>query len=172
MLFRSDQAIEFARDHRRRLQSDNVELFVHFDLSSEADNLQSVNDLFGIVLRNTRLTEQEIHQLRTAFLEMGQNAIEWGNRYDSSKMVRINTHVSPDRVEIVITDEGSGFDPRNLPHASGGGEDPTMHFPVRQMLGIRDGGFGILMAKGLVDEVKYNDVGNVVTLIKRIAPLT
>ena len=36
-----------------------------------------------------------------------------------------------------------------------------------QWMGIRDGGFGIMLARGLVDDFKYNAQGNEVTLVKR-----
>jgi anti-sigma regulatory factor (Ser/Thr protein kinase) len=37
---------------------------------------------------------------------------------------------------------------------------------VREALGLREGGFGILMAEGLVDDLQYNEAGNEVRLIK------
>ena len=37
---------------------------------------------------------------------------------------------------------------------------------VRESMGIREGGFGILMSRGLVDELQYNDKGNEVRLVK------
>ena len=37
---------------------------------------------------------------------------------------------------------------------------------IREKLGLRDGGFGILITKGIMDEVRYNETGNQVTLIK------
>jgi anti-sigma regulatory factor (Ser/Thr protein kinase) len=43
------------------------------------------------------------------------------------------------------------------------------HLDVRNDLGLRAGGFGILMARGLVDELKYNETGNEVKLVKRFA---
>jgi anti-sigma regulatory factor (Ser/Thr protein kinase) len=36
----------------------------------------------------------------------------------------------------------------------------------REARGLRPGGFGILMAKGLVDDLYYNEQGNEVLLIK------
>jgi hypothetical protein len=36
-------------------------------------------------------------------------------------------------------------------------------------MGLRVGGFGILMTRGLVDDLKYNETGNEVRLIKRFA---
>ena len=43
---------------------------------------------------------------------MGQNAIEWGNRQRVEDLVDITYRVFDDRVEIVIRDQGPGFDPR------------------------------------------------------------
>ena len=55
-----------------------------------------------------------------------------------------------------------------LPHAANP-EDPTTHMMVREVLGLREGGFGILMARGLVDDLQYNETGNEVRLIKYFA---
>ena len=44
------------------------------------------------------------------------------------------------------------------------------HLDVRNELGIREGGFGIMLARGLVDAFHYNERGNEVTLIKRFDP--
>jgi Anti-sigma regulatory factor (Ser/Thr protein kinase) len=115
------------------------------------------------------MSERDANQLRSAFQEMGTNAIEWGNRFDEAKRVAITIQIAADRVEVDIEDQGEGFDPTNIPHAASGDdeEDPVGHFAVREVLGLREGGFGILISKGMVDEVKYNEKGNRVTLIKR-----
>ncbi len=97
---------------------------------------------------------------------MAQNAIEWGNRHQSDRLVNITYRGFEDRVEIVIRDQGSGFDRKNIPHAAIP-DDPFSHLDVRDKLGLRSGGFGLLICEGMVDELRYNDVGNEVTLIKR-----
>ena len=64
---------------------------------------------------------------------------------------------------------GSGrpaADRRHLPHAAIP-DDPFTHLDVREKLGLRAGGFGLLICQGMVDEMAYNDKGNEVTLIKR-----
>ena len=61
-----------------------------------------------------------------------------------------------------------GFDRTALPHAANAA-DPAKHLDVRRALGIRVGGFGILMTRGMVDEMTYNDAGNEVRLVKRFA---
>ena len=61
-----------------------------------------------------------------------------------------------DKITITIRDTGPGFNPSNLPHAAQE-DDPIKHMMVRETLGIREGGFGILMSQGLVDEMQYNE---------------
>jgi DNA-binding response OmpR family regulator len=163
-----DQAVAAVEHRRVRLLDDRVDQALQIDLSSELASLSSVNEIFGMLLAHTPLTDKETTQLRSAFQELGTNAIEWGNRHDLAKRVRIVFHLCRDRVQLEIQDEGEGFDPENIPHASDGDEDdPTKHFAVREMLGLREGGFGILISKGMVDEVRYNEKGNQVTLLKR-----
>jgi anti-sigma regulatory factor (Ser/Thr protein kinase) len=41
---------------------------------------------------------------------------------------------------------------------------------MRESLGLREGGFGILIARGLVDDLQYNETGNEVRLVKHFAP--
>ena len=99
-------------------------------------------------------------------MEMAHNAIEWGNKHQSDRLVKIRYRVYEDHVEIVVRDQGRGFDRQNLPHAAVP-DDPFTHLDVRDKLGLRAGGFGLMICKGMVDELRYNDVGNEVTLIKR-----
>ena len=102
-------------------------------------------------------------------MEMGQNAIEWGNKHRSEALVTITYRLYADRVVIMVKDQGSGFDVENLPHAAQA-EDPIAHMDVREKLGLREGGFGMMISRGMLDELRYNDVGNEVTLIKRFPP--
>jgi anti-sigma regulatory factor (Ser/Thr protein kinase) len=99
-------------------------------------------------------------------MEMGGNAIEWGHRKNAELTVRITYRIDPEKVTLIIKDQGPGFNPTKVPHAASD-DDPIGHLDVRSELGIREGGFGIMLAKGLVDEFSYNERGNEVTLIKR-----
>src|SRR5207249_8800886 len=91
--------------------------------------------------------------------------IEWGHRRNVELVVTVTYRIEPDRVVITIRDMGPGFDPRKLAHAADA-EDPVRHMDVRDSLGLRAGGFGILMTRGLVDEMNYNETGNEVRLVK------
>jgi DNA-binding response OmpR family regulator len=160
------KAIAQARDWRSRLVQESVKGEIHVVLNSEIRFLQEVNDFLMSVSHAFPFSPEQVLQLRQALMEMGHNAIEWGNRHQSDRLVDIIYRIHADRVEIVIRDQGPGFDRNELPHAAQA-EDPIAHMEVREKLGLREGGFGMLITSGMVDEMRYNDLGNEVTLIKR-----
>ncbi len=159
-------AIAKARAWRVQLELDHMGGEIHVELNSQTTFLQEVNDFLTSLLMATPLTEDQILQIRQAVMEMGTNAIEWGNKYRVEDLVRITYRIFDDRVEIIIRDQGTGFDRTNLPHAAHP-DDPVAHLDVRTMLGLREGGFGMLISRGMVDDLRYNEAGNEVTLIKR-----
>jgi hypothetical protein len=69
-----------------------------------------------------------------------------------------------------VRDPGKGFSLQDLPHAAISNPDgsPTEHAEVRDRLGLRPGGFGILLTRQLVDELIYNEAGNEALLIKHL----
>jgi CheY-like chemotaxis protein/anti-sigma regulatory factor (Ser/Thr protein kinase) len=136
-----------------------------FRLQSDTRYVEQVNNLLASLYLFTGLKEMQIHQLTMAVRELGVNAVEWGHRKQIDRIVTIAYHIHPDKVVIDIRDTGPGFDPKKLPHAARP-EDPLAHMTVRESMGIREGGFGILMSRGLVDELQYNDKGNEVRLVK------
>jgi len=159
-------AISAARAWRSEIDQGNLQGEIHVELNSEITLLQDLNDFLLSLCQSTPLTNEQVMHLRQAVMEMAQNAIEWGNRHQSDRLVNITYRVYDDRVEIIIRDQGSGFDRGNIPHAAAS-DDPFTHLDVRDKLGLRSGGFGLLICEGMVNELRYNDVGNEVTLIKR-----
>jgi anti-sigma regulatory factor (Ser/Thr protein kinase) len=69
---------------------------------------------------------------------------------------------------VHISDPGKGFSLDFLPHAaiSNPDDSPVKHVEVRAEQGHRPGGFGILMARNLTDELLYNERGNAVLFVK------
>jgi len=67
-----------------------------------------------------------------------------------------------------IADPGPGFALDDVPHAaiSNPVDDPIRHVALREAQGMRPGGFGVLLAKQLVDQLIYGQDGNEVLLIK------
>jgi DNA-binding response OmpR family regulator len=160
------RAIAEARAWRARMEAGQIRGEIHVLIHSESSFLQEVNDFLMSVTLASPFTQEQVLALRQALLEMGQNAIEWGNCHQSEQLVDITYRIHADRVEIVIRDQGPGFDRSKLPHAASA-QNPIEHMGVREKLGLREGGFGLLITHGMVDEMAYNDAGNEVTLIKR-----
>lgn len=157
-----DDALAWRREHEQK----GVTGEITFDIRSELHYLQQLNDMLADLYAHTPLTEKQIKDLRQAVHEMGSNAIEWGNKKNADLSLIITYRISHDRVALIIRDQGPGFDPGNLPHAATE-DDPIGHLDVRLEQEIREGGFGIMLARGMVDEFRYNEKGNEVTLVKR-----
>lgn len=162
-------SIDTALSWRASLEQARIQGEIQVELHSEAAFLCDVNEFLTDLCRRTPLTDEQLMHLRQAFMEMGLNAIEWGNRHRAEKLVTITYRVFDDRVEIAVRDQGAGFDPDDVPHAATP-DDPIAHLEVRESLGLREGGFGLMIARGMLDELRYNDRGNEVTLIKRFPP--
>ena len=160
------EAISAARAWRDSMDRHAVQGEIHVELNSEITLLKDLNDFLMLVCQSTPLQHEQVMQLRQAVMEMAHNAIEWGNLHQSDRLVNITYRVYDDRLEISIRDQGSGFDRSQLPHAAVP-DDPFTHLDVREKLGLRAGGFGLLICQGMVDEMHYNDAGNEVALIKR-----
>ncbi len=160
------EAISAAQASRASMEQRAVQGEIHVELNSEITLLKDLNDFLMLVCQLTPLQHDQVMQLRQAVMEMAHNAIEWGNLHLSDRLVTITYRVYDDRLEIVVRDQGTGFDRHRLPHAAVA-DDPFTHLDVREKLGLRAGGFGLLICQGMVDEMQYNDMGNEVTLIKR-----
>jgi DNA-binding response OmpR family regulator len=162
------EAITAARAWRVSMEQRSLQGEFNVELNSEVTLLKDLNDFLMHVCQATPLSSEQVLQLRQAVMEMAHNAIEWGNQHQSDRPVTITYRISDDHLEIVVRDQGTGFDRRRLPHAASP-DDPFSHLDVREKLGLRAGGFGLLICQGMVDEMRYNDQGNEVTLIKRFA---
>jgi DNA-binding response OmpR family regulator len=159
------QAVAEALAWREELLQRGLDGEVHFRLLSDTVYLDELNHLLASLFLHTPLSQAQVRQLGAAVRELGTNAIEWGHQKQVDRPVTVTYHIDPEKVTIVIRDTGPGFNPSNLPHAARD-DDPVAHMEVREALGLREGGFGILMARGLVDELSYNATGNEVKLVK------
>jgi serine/threonine-protein kinase RsbW len=88
------------------------------------------------------------------------NAVKHGNKFDATKNLRIAADVSKTEARFTIEDEGEGFDVNNIPDPL----DPQNLF--------KPSGRGVLFIYNIMDEVKYNERGNKLTMIKKSEPET
>jgi CheY-like chemotaxis protein len=117
------------------------------------------------------LPDDDRDSLMTAFREMLINAMEHGAGFDPEKVVNVTAVRTERAIVYHFRDPGAGFTPSDVEGKalSSAEADPLAHIERRADMGLRPGGFGILVAKQFVDEMFYNERGNEVLLIKRLA---
>jgi serine/threonine-protein kinase RsbW len=104
--------------------------------------------------------EDDLHQLGMAVRESMVNAVVHGNRYNARKKVHLSVIKGPDRLTIVIADEGDGFDMNALPD------------PLAEENLLRQSGRGLLLIQAFVDEFQVSRAqpsGTEVRMVKYLA---
>jgi anti-sigma regulatory factor (Ser/Thr protein kinase) len=114
------------------------------------------------------LEGKERESMGFALKEIIMNAIEYGGKFDRDRWVEVS-YVRGQRMLLYrVRDPGEGFSLNDLSHSaiSNPPEEPVRHLEVRESLGLRPGGYGVLLSRKLVDDLIYNEKGNDVLLIK------
>ncbi len=99
--------------------------------------------------------------LNIALDELLANALSHGRMGSDPASVQVEVDLDRERVKVVITDDGTPFDPF-------GREAPDTTLPVEERA---IGGLGIHLVEQLMDEVSYErrEDRNVVVLVKELA---
>jgi len=129
-----------------------------------------VQFLHGV--RDPTIPETDREAVITAFKEILLNAMEHGGHFDPHQYVEVSFVRMRRAVVCRVKDPGEGFSLEELRHAALNSPpgDPFSHLAVREAQGLRPGGFGLLLAKKLVDELIYGERGNDVLLVKYVGP--
>ncbi|MBV8438612.1 MAG: ATP-binding protein [Silvibacterium sp.] len=119
---------------------------------------------------SARLPEERRRQMMQAFREILLNAMEHGAAFDPEQMVEVIAIRTARSFVFYVRDPGGGFRHERLKHAAIANppDDPVAHVLEREKEGMRPGGYGLLVARGTVDELIFNESGNEVLLIKYV----
>ena len=123
-------------------------------IPSDPAEARRVQDDIEAALKACQFEEKEIFSIKLALEEALVNAIKHGNQMDRSKQVRIRYHIQSHRFDIVIADEGKGFDPEDVP-------DPMAAENLE-----RPCGRGLLLMRHYMTEVTFHAPGNRLTMSK------
>jgi len=92
--------------------------------------------------------------LRLAVEEALSNAFRHGHRdLEPDADIGLAWEASPERITIVVEDQGPGFDPETLP-------DPTAEENIE-----KPSGRGLLLIRAYMSRIDFNDTGNRVTMV-------
>lgn len=125
--------------------------------------LESVDEAENVVVRmagQAGLEEDDLHALGMAVREAAVNAVVHGNRYNARKKVHLKVSRSPERLLVLIADEGEGFALDSI-------ADPLAPENL-----LRQSGRGLLLIRAFVDEfeiLRRQPRGTEVRLVKYLA---
>ncbi|MEO6655406.1 MAG: ATP-binding protein [Pyrinomonadaceae bacterium] len=128
---------------------------IEFELPSTISVMHIVLEYLMKRVEKLGVIKAEQSNLFVALDEAFVNAVKHGNKFDTRKLVRITAEVSKQEAKFTIEDEGDGFDVKNIPDPL----DPENLF--------KTSGRGVLFIYNIMDEVKYNERGNRLTMIKK-----
>jgi serine/threonine-protein kinase RsbW len=126
----------------------------NLQIPSDPAEARHIQDEVERALKSHRYAETDIFAVRLALEEALVNAIKHGNQLDRTKSVQVSFQVRSEFVEVVVADEGPGFDPEEVP-------DPTLPENLERCCGR-----GLMLMRHYMNEVSYNSRGNSVRLRK------
>lgn len=109
--------------------------------------LDSVDGAEEAVLREAEhlgFDEDDMHKIGISIRECMVNAVVHGNRYNTRKKVHLKVTRTPERLTIVVGDEGDGFDPNAVP-------DPLAADNL-----LRGSGRGVMLMQAFMDEFEIS----------------
>ena len=117
------------------------------------------------------MPDRERDLLIAAFRELLLNAMEHGAGFDAGKVIEVTAAKTARAIVYHFKDPGPGFDCDDLKHAAASElpDDVMASAVARAEMGLRPGGFGMLIARQVADELVYNERSNEVLMIKHLS---
>ena len=112
-----------------------------------ASRVEAVDEATAAVsefLSRAGISDEVAFGVDMAVREAVTNAVVHGNKLDETKFVELSLKALPDALEISVHDQGSGFNPNNIP-------DPTREENI-----LKTSGRGIFFMRNFMDEVNWS----------------
>ena len=116
-------------------------------LPSCSKSICQLERFIGVVAHQYQISNDKYPDILISLTEAVNNAIIHGNKEDKEKYVEIELNHSTNGLTFVISDEGVGFNYRQVP-------DPTKPENIGSC-----GGRGVFLMRQLADRVEYLDNG-------------
>lgn len=139
--------------------SGNTNCAVHIELASNLDSVDQAEEKALEIAALSGVGEDELHRVGMSVREAMVNAVVHGNKYNRHKKVMFRVETSPESMIVTIADEGSGFDPDQVP-------DPNEGDNI-----LRQSGRGIMLIRAFMDDYivsRRHGGGTEVKLVKKI----
>lgn len=123
-----------------------------YALPSSAEAIAQVEKIVYDISNTCEIPEDAFGNILIALTEAVNNAVYHGNKNDPNKKVKIEFTNKNNEIIFTVTDEGNGFDYKNLP-------DPTLPENISKI-----GGRGIFIIHQLADKVHFKNNGNTIEI--------
>jgi serine/threonine-protein kinase RsbW len=117
---------------------------LHLELGSSLDSADAAELIVQRLAEQYGFSAEQVEHLGMAARESMVNAIVHGNGYSREKHVRFSVVVGPDKITVTVRDQGSGFNPTEVP-------DPLSRENI-----LRGSGRGLLLIRAFVDHVEIH----------------
>lgn len=130
-------------------------------LPADSGNLDIIRKFIAGISENMGFNDEEVYKIELAVDEACANVIKHAYLTNSKRepIINIEAQEKNDRIEIVISDKGKGFDPSKV-------KKPEIEEYMKKM---KRGGLGIYLIKELMDKVSFRikaGVRNEVRMVK------
>ena len=115
-------------------------------IPSITENLQMIREFVLKIAEKAGFNEETQEQIALAVDEACTNVIKHAHHHDARRLMDIQIQTDTNKMKIIITDKGRGFDITKL-------KDPNIKQFIKES---RHGGLGIYLIKTLMDEVDYD----------------
>jgi serine/threonine-protein kinase RsbW len=123
------------------------------NIASRIDSLREVEKIVDEISTACSMSSEVYGNVLIATLEAANNAILHGNKLDESKDVNLLFKWDETRLECVVTDQGKGFNYKDIP-------DPTAPGNVEKV-----NGRGVFLMEKLSDDISFMENGRKVSLV-------
>ncbi len=129
-----------------------TEVYKKLRIESKMAGLRQVESSVDNLTSELGISQDDYGKILVAAMEAVNNAIQHGNKADPAKSVEIEILLEAKSIIVIVTDEGSGFDPLKVP-------DPTRPENIEEI-----NGRGVFLMSRLADKIEYNSKGNSVKM--------
>jgi anti-sigma regulatory factor (Ser/Thr protein kinase)/ActR/RegA family two-component response regulator len=133
-------------------------------------DLTTASRLVEFLRAGTNIPEQDRDDIVSAFHEILMNAMEHGGRFDPSQYVDVSFVRTRHAMVCRVKDPGPGFSLEEIRHAAfdTSPQELRRQTALREQMGLRPGGYGVLLATRFCDEIFFSERGNDVLLVKYV----
>ena len=125
-------------------------------IKSIPKNIAQIERYLGELFSEHNLDINMYPDMLISLTEAVNNAIVHGNELDKQKEVSVKSIVQSDHIRFKVSDEGDGFNPKELP-------DPCCNDNVMTI-----GGRGVMLMRALSSEVYFTNGGATVELVFKV----